>query len=64
MRKYLMAFLRDEEGLTMVEYAVAGGLITLTAVTAFTDLGTNVAAKIENIATTVANAGGGGFGGR
>ena len=29
MRKYLTAFLRDEEGLTMVEYAVAGSLITL-----------------------------------
>ena len=27
MKKQLMAFLRDEEGLTIVEYAVAAGLI-------------------------------------
>ena len=52
----LLAFLRDEEGLTMVEYAVAGGLVTLAAVAAFTALGTNVAAKIQALATTVANA--------
>jgi pilus assembly protein Flp/PilA len=35
MRKELLAFLRDEEGLTMVEYAVAGALISAAAVTAF-----------------------------
>ena len=31
----LQAFLRDEEGLTMVEYAVAGALISAAAVTAW-----------------------------
>jgi pilus assembly protein Flp/PilA len=41
--KYLVAFLRDQDGLTMVEYAIAGTLITLTAVLAFTNLGTAVA---------------------
>jgi pilus assembly protein Flp/PilA len=51
MLKYPVAFLRDDEGLTMVEYAVAGSLITLAAVTAFTTLGTNVAAKITQIAS-------------
>jgi len=60
MRKYLVAFLRDEEGLTMVEYAVAGTLITLAAVTAFTNLGNNVSTKIQQIATVVAGGGGGG----
>jgi pilus assembly protein Flp/PilA len=43
-------FVRDEEGLTMVEYAVAGGLITLGAVAAFTTLGENIAAGIGAIA--------------
>jgi pilus assembly protein Flp/PilA len=62
MRKFVLAFLRDEEGLTMVEYAVAGGLVTLAAVTAFTTLGTNIATKINQLATTVAGAGGGGGG--
>ena len=58
MRKYLVAFLRDEEGLTMVEYAVAGTLITLAAVAAFTTLGTNVTTKITQIATAVLGGGG------
>jgi pilus assembly protein Flp/PilA len=49
MHKHLLAFLRDEEGLTMVEYAVAGTLITLAAVTAFTDLGRAVSTKIGDI---------------
>jgi pilus assembly protein Flp/PilA len=50
VRKYLSAFLHDEDGLTMVEYAIAGTLITLAAVAAFTALGTNVAARITTIA--------------
>jgi pilus assembly protein Flp/PilA len=62
MSKHLLAFLRDEEGLTMVEYAVAGTLITLTAVTAFTNLGTAVSAKITSIYTVLNNGGGGGGG--
>jgi pilus assembly protein Flp/PilA len=45
----LSAFLRDEEGLTMVEYAVAGSLIAAAAVAAFTNLGVAVAAKIDAI---------------
>jgi pilus assembly protein Flp/PilA len=53
MGKYLVAFLRDESGLTMVEYAVAGTLITLAAVTAFTTLGNNVATRISQIASVV-----------
>jgi len=48
--KRLMTFLRDEEGLTMTEYAIAGTLITLTAVVAFQLLGTNVSARINQIA--------------
>jgi pilus assembly protein Flp/PilA len=49
MRKHLLAFLRDEEGLTMVEYAVAGSLITLACVLSFTALGGAVKAKIDAI---------------
>lgn len=47
--KMIMKFLRDEEGLTMIEYAVAGGLITLGAVAAFTGLGKAVGDKITAI---------------
>jgi pilus assembly protein Flp/PilA len=56
MRNFLIAFLRDEEGLTMVEYAVAGTLITLAAVTAFTNLGTAVSTKIGDIVTALGGA--------
>lgn len=40
--KRVSAFVRDEEGLTTVEYAIAGTLVGLAVVTAFTDLGTAV----------------------
>jgi pilus assembly protein Flp/PilA len=53
MGKQLFAFLRDEEGLTMVEYAVAGSLIAAAAVTAFTNLGLAVVTKIDAIRTAI-----------
>lgn len=49
MLRQLVAFLRDEEGLTMVEYAVAGGLITAAAAVAFQTLGGDVTAVINKI---------------
>jgi pilus assembly protein Flp/PilA len=53
MRRYVLAFLRDEQGLTMVEYAVAGTLITLAAVFAFTLLGDTVSLKIFELAAVL-----------
>ena len=47
MKKQLVAFLRDEEGLTIVEYAVAAGLISAAVVTAFTLLGDQILAIIN-----------------
>ena len=49
MKTKLMRFLRDEEGLTTVEYAVAGALITVAVVAAFTALGGAVGATIGTI---------------
>lgn len=49
----VMKFVKDEEGLTIVEYAVAGGLITLGAVLAFVTLGTNVSAAITSLGCAV-----------
>jgi pilus assembly protein Flp/PilA len=49
MKKFLSKFLRDERGLTTVEYAVAGGLVVATLVAAFTALGARVQAIIEAI---------------
>ena len=42
-------FLREEEGLTTVEYAVAGGLIALAVITAFQLLGERVGVVITAI---------------
>jgi pilus assembly protein Flp/PilA len=49
LKQSVVAFLRDEEGLTVVEYAIAGGLVGLAVITAFTDLGGEVARIINAI---------------
>ncbi len=45
----LKTFLREEEGLETVEYAVAAGLIIITLAAAFTNLGTAVAGVITTV---------------
>ncbi len=42
-------FIDDESGLTIVEYAVAGGLITVAAIGAFQALGVTVGGVIQGI---------------
>ena len=49
----VQAFIHDEDGLTIVEYAVAGGLITLGAVAAFVTLGGNVKDAITSLGCAV-----------
>jgi pilus assembly protein Flp/PilA len=49
MKSQLMKFLRDEQGLTTVEYAIAGGLVGAAVITAFQLLGGNVGAIIDDI---------------
>jgi pilus assembly protein Flp/PilA len=46
-------FLKDEEGLTTVEYAVAGTLIALAVVAAFTQLGNAVNDSITSIGNVI-----------
>jgi pilus assembly protein Flp/PilA len=45
----VLAFLRDEDGLTIVEYAVAAGLITATVAGTFLALGGTVEGIIAAI---------------
>jgi pilus assembly protein Flp/PilA len=47
----LLAFLREEEGLTVVEYAIAGGLVGAAVIAAFRALGLTVAGVIGGINT-------------
>jgi pilus assembly protein Flp/PilA len=48
-KKALIAFLRDEEGLTTVEYAIAGGLVGAGVIGAFALLGDEVFRVIDLI---------------
>lgn len=51
LTEQVLAFVRDEEGLTMVEYAVAGGLILVGAVAAFNTVGGETSRVINLIGT-------------
>jgi pilus assembly protein Flp/PilA len=51
LKQAVVEFIREEEGLTVVEYAIAGGLVGLGVVAAFTSLGTEVARIINLIVT-------------
>ena len=46
-------FLQEEEGLTVVEYAIAGGLISLAVVGAFQALGGKVGDVIQALADLI-----------
>lgn len=50
LKTALIALWREDDGLTMVEYAIAGSLIAAGAAAAFTLLGTNVSSMINYIA--------------
>ena len=56
MKKFILDFLRDEEGLTTVEYAVAGSLVAAAVVTAFGFLGTAVTGSINTLTTDIGGA--------
>lgn len=49
LKQAVLNFIREEEGLTVVEYAVAGGLISLLVIGAFTNLGNTVTRIINQI---------------
>ena len=53
MKKFFVAFLQDEEGLTMVEYAIAGALVAAGCVVAFTNLGDAIVKQIGVLTTDV-----------
>ena len=55
MTNKIMTFLREEDGLTMVEYAIAGGLVGAGAIVAFNLLGVEVARIINAIMGALKN---------
>ena len=46
-------FITNEEGLTTVEYAVAGAVVAATVLLAFTELGAAVGTKVGSITTSI-----------
>lgn len=53
MIEQIKRFLKEEEGLTTVEYAIAGSLVGLAVVTAFTELGGAVKTNINSLVTNL-----------
>jgi pilus assembly protein Flp/PilA len=53
MKTLIQKFWRDEDGLSAVEYAVAGALIVVGLVGAFTNLGNAVLARINQLVTAL-----------
>lgn len=53
MLNAIKTFIQDEEGLTIVEYAVAGSLITVAVGAAFLLLGQTVTTAIGNLNAAV-----------
>ncbi|MBD9563277.1 Flp family type IVb pilin [Pseudomonas sp. PDM09] len=57
IRTSISKFAKDEDGLTIVEYAVAGGLITVAVAVMFGNLGTEVNTRITALCAAVKGAG-------
>ena len=51
MKKALIALWQEEDGLTMVEYCIAGGLVAAGAAVAFSNLGSKISSTISNLIT-------------
>ena len=49
MKEQIMKFISDEDGLTTVEYAIAGALVAAALVGAFAALGQSVGTTINNL---------------
>jgi len=51
MKNAILNFIREEEGLTTVEYAIAGGLVGAAVILSFQVLGQSVGGVIDGINT-------------
>ena len=56
MKEAIISFFKEEDGLTTVEYAVAGALVAAAVVTAFTNLGGAIGGVTQGLADTITNA--------
>ena len=49
-----IAFLKDEEGATAIEYGLLAALISIAAIAAMTSVGSNLSTKLGEVATALA----------
>ena len=55
--KKLMNLIKDEEGVTAIEYGLIAALIAVVIIGAVTLVGTNLSGKFNEVATAVSGAG-------
>ena len=53
IKQLIANFLKEEDGLTTVEYAVSGGIVSTTVMTGFETLATKVASVLTGIANVL-----------
>lgn len=58
VKDFFKHLISDEEGATMVEYALMVGLVAIVVIAGATLLGTNLNSKFDSVATSVSTVGG------
>jgi pilus assembly protein Flp/PilA len=58
LKNAVARFVREEEGVTAIEYGLIAGLIAVAIITAVTALGQNLSTLFTNIGTAITTAGG------
>lgn len=53
MNNLFSRFVRDESGATAIEYGLIAALIAVVIITALTNIGTNLQAKLATVATSL-----------
>ena len=54
--RFIQRFVRDEEGVTAIEYGLIAALIAVVIITAVTLVGTNLSAVFNKVATSLSAA--------
>ncbi len=60
MKKFIMSFLKDEEGVTAIEYGLIAALIAVVIIVAVSAVGTQLGITFDTIQSELAKANGSG----
>lgn len=53
MKNLLQRFIRDESGVTAIEYGLIAALVSVAGIAGFTSIGSNLATKLTAISTSL-----------